>query len=141
MSVARARASRRLCYNNGSQLSGFGESILKSAEIAHKAVEAASEKQAADILMLDVRQVCWFADYFVVCSADSERQVQAVWDGVCRVLEDNDTKLYHSEGAPDSGWVLLDFGDVIVHIFSPAQRAYYKLEELWEKGVPVVRMQ
>jgi len=112
-----------------------------SAEIAHKAVEAASEKQAVDILMLDIRKVCGFADYFVICTAEWGRQAVAVRDEVEKVLGQVGVKLYHSEGAADSGWVLLDYGDVIVHVFSPEQRAYYQLEELWEKAVPVLRIQ
>lgn len=112
-----------------------------SADIAHKAVEAASEKQAVDILMLDIRKVCGFADFFVICTAESARQAVAVRDEVEKILRQAGVKLYHSEGTADSGWVLLDYGDVIVHVFSAEQRSYYQLEELWEKATPVVRIQ
>jgi ribosome-associated protein len=117
------------------------ERVLESTEIARRAVEAAAEKQAADIVMLDVRAVCSFADYFVICSGETERQIQAIWDEVEAELEEDGMKLYRREGTVDSGWVLLDYSDVIVHIFSPEKRAYYQLEALWDKAVPVLRFQ
>ena len=118
-----------------------GGSILESAEIAKKAIEAALEKQAADILMLDIRQVSSFADYFVICSADSDRQIKAICDEIDEVLSRQGVALYRHEGTEDSGWVLLDFSQVIVHVFVPSQREYYDLEQLWDKATPVIRIQ
>jgi len=116
------------------------ESVLESAEIAKKAVAAALDKQATDILMLDIRQISSFADHFVVCSADSERQIHAICDAIDEALSEEGAKLYRREGKEDSGWVLLDFGQIVVHVFSTPQREYYDIEQLWGEGAPVVRI-
>ena len=115
--------------------------ILEGIEIARKAVEAASNKQAADIMLLDARQVCSFADYFVICSGDSERQIQAIYDEVGHALKKEGILPHHAEGTIDSGWLLLDFGDVVVHIFAPFEREYYQLDRLWSRAIPIVRIQ
>lgn len=94
-----------------------------------------------DILLLDTRGVCSFADYFVICSGDSSRQIQAILDEVAHVLKREGILPHHSEGTVESGWLLLDFGDVIVHIFAAAEREYYQLDNLWSKAVPVLRIQ
>jgi ribosome-associated protein len=103
-------------------------------------MEAALDKQAVDILMLDIRQVTSFADYFVICSAESERQIDAICDGIDAVLSQDGINIYRREGSADSGWVLLDFGSVIVHVFDQTTRQYYDLEQLWEKATPVIRI-
>lgn len=92
-------------------------------------------------MMLDLREKCSFTDYFVVCCAGSERQVKALLDEVDKTLTQSGAILLREEGATESGWVLLDFGDVIIHIFSPEQRSYYRLEEIWAEATPVVRVQ
>jgi ribosome-associated protein len=104
-------------------------------------VEAASDKQASDILLLDVRKVCRFADYFVICAGDTERQVRAIYDEVEHSLKKAGVRPHHLEGTIDSGWLVLDYGDVIVHIFSASERDYYRLDELWGEAVPVLRIQ
>lgn len=104
-------------------------------------MEAASEKQANDIVMLDVRGLCSFADYFVICSGESNRQIEAIWQGIDEVLRSKGVMPHHKEGAPDSGWLLGDFEAVIVHIFGSAERDYYQLDKLWDKAIPVVRIQ
>jgi ribosome-associated protein len=114
---------------------------LEALEVARKVVETASEKQATDILLLDTQGVCNFADYFVICSGDSARQIKAIYDEVEHVLKKEGILPHHCEGTPDSGWLLLDFGDIVVHIFSPFERGYYQLDELWSKGISVVRIQ
>ena len=114
--------------------------VLESAEIAKKAVEAALDKQAADILMLDIGHIAYFADYFVICSADSDRQIRAICDEIDDVLSREGIKLYRQEGSEDSGWVLLDFGPVVVHVFATPQREYYEIEKLWGEETPVVRI-
>ena len=115
--------------------------VLESVDIAKKAVEAALDKQAADILMLDISQISHFSDYFVICTADSERQIHAICDAIDDALSREGSKLYRREGKEDSGWVLLDFGQVIVHVFSTPQREYYSIEDLWGEATPVVRIQ
>ena len=109
--------------------------------MAHKALEAASDKQAIDTVLLDARRVCNFADYFVICSGDSERQIKAIQDAVEYVLKNEGILPHHHEGTVDSGWLLLDFGNVIVHIFTALEREYYRLDELWNQATPVVRIQ
>ncbi len=99
------------------------------------------DKQASDIVLLDVRDICAFADYFVICNAESERQMNAVGEEVDKQLKEQGVRLTHQEGDMESGWILMDFGAVVVHIFSPEQRAFYQLEALWEKAPVVVRIQ
>lgn len=104
-------------------------------------MELAEDKQASDIVMMDLRKLNTIADYFVICSGESDRQLKAILEaideGVSRELE----REARVEGTPDSGWVLLDYGDVVVHIFSVALRDYYRLERLWSKATPVVIVQ
>lgn len=104
-------------------------------------VEVAGEKQAQDIVLLDARGICSFADYFVMCSAQSGRQIKAIYDEIAHSLKSEDILPNHSEGTVDSGWLLLDYGDVIVHIFAPTERDYYQLDQLWSQANPVVRIQ
>lgn len=104
-------------------------------------MEIASDKQAVDIVLLDLRQVCPFTDYFVICSGETERQLEAITRDIDEALAREGIALRQREGAFDSGWVLLDFGDVIVHVFAPLEREYYRLEQLWSKATPVVRIQ
>ena len=92
-------------------------------------------------MLLDARGVCSFAEYFVICSGDSERQIQAIYDEVTQALKKGGVLPRHVEGAMDSGWLLLDFGDVVVHIFAPFEREYYQLDELWSRAIPVVTIQ
>jgi len=98
--------------------------------------------QAEDILLLDIRNAASFADYFVIGTAGSDRQLGAILDEIDKRLR-KEQKLapMGREGEPAGGWVLLDYGDVIVHLFGAVQRAYYDLESLWHEGVPVVRIQ
>ena len=92
--------------------------------------------------MLDIRRVSLLADYFVICSGDSERQVRAI---VGEILEKVKMEArivpLNVEGGPSSGWVLVDYGSVIVHIFAPSLREYYSLEKLWSEATMVVRVQ
>ena len=115
--------------------------LLEPAEIARLVTEVASDKQAIDIALLDVRGSCSFADYFVVCSGDSERQLNAIWDAILDSLKEHGVVPLHKEGPQGSGWLLADFGAVVIHIFGPAEREYYQLEQLWRDAVPVVRIQ
>lgn len=109
--------------------------------MAHKVVEAASDKQAKDVVLLDTREVCSFADYFIICSSDSSKQMQAIREEIGHVLKREGVWPHHHEGTLDSGWLLLDYGDVIVHIFAPLEREYYRLDELWSQAKPLVRIQ
>ena len=113
---------------------------LETAEQARKITEIASDRQASDILLLDVRKVCGFADYFVIMSSLTARHTEALRHEIESGLRDDGVHMLHREGTSASGWVLLDYGDVVVHIFSPEERDYYKLDELWERATTVVRI-
>jgi len=104
-------------------------------------VEVASDKQAVDIVLLDTGNVCSFADYFVICSGDSSRQIDAIREEIVHVLKREGVKLHHYEGNTDSGWLLLDYGGIIVHIFAPEERDFYQLEKLWGQASNLVRIQ
>jgi ribosome-associated protein len=109
--------------------------------LARRIVDIASDKQAADVVMLDLRVVSIIADYFVVCTGTSERQIKALNDEIAETLaKEEKVKPLRTEGKADSGWVLLDYGGVVVHVFSPEARDFYRLEKLWAMAVPVLHM-
>ncbi len=115
--------------------------VVSAIETARKMVDAASDKKAQDIVLLDVRKISSLADYFVICSAAVERQIRAIAEGVEEALDAVDVPPYKREGTPADGWVLLDYGDVILHIMTAEQRAFYRLEQVWEQAQIVVRLQ
>jgi ribosome-associated protein len=103
-----------------------------SRSIALAATEAARDKQAADVVVLDVAELLSITDYFVICSASSDRQIKTVIQAVeDRVRHDLDLRPVRREGEADAGWWLLDYVDVVVHVFGDEERAYYDLERLW----------
>lgn len=108
---------------------------------ARLAFDAMSDKQAEDLVILDLRPVSQVADYFVIGTAGSPRQMRAVADSVIdRLREELDLRSTPLEGAPESGWLLVDYGGLIVHIFDVERRAYYQLEEMWSAAPLVARM-
>lgn len=113
--------------------------FLDSEQLAQKAVDILSERQALDIALLDISRTATFTDFFVIATAQSPLQFNALAEYLEKELKPEGCELRLREGSAASGWMLLDFGDLIVHIFSPEQRAYYRLEELWGKTTPVVR--
>jgi len=99
---------------------------------------AAGDKKAEDVLVLDLRGISGFTDFFVICSGSSEPQLKAIAGSVCdRAREAHERRPLHQDGFPASQWVAVDFGDVIVHIFLHERRAFYDLESLW-KDAPIV---
>ncbi|HEX6511948.1 MAG TPA: ribosome silencing factor [Chloroflexota bacterium] len=115
--------------------------MTEAAEVARAAVDAAASKKADDILLLDIREQASMADYFVICSASTDRQVKAVVEGIEEELRQDGVRPVHVEGESGSGWVLIDYGEVVCHIFKPAERDYYRLEDLWQGAKTLVRMQ
>ncbi len=95
------------------------------------AARAATDKKAFDLVALEVRELTSYTDSFLLCSAASERQVGAVSDAIVRQLKNAGSRPLHKEGAGRSDWVLLDFGDIVVHVFTEDRRAYYGLDSLW----------
>jgi ribosome-associated protein len=110
-------------------------------EVARRVVGLAEDKKAADIVLLDLRDLTTLADYFVICSAGSERQLDAVADGVISGLREEGLRPIGREGAAASHWVLVDYGSVIVHVFTPPEREYYQLERHWSEAKVVLRVQ
>ena len=106
---------------------------------AQHAARAALDKRAADLSILDVRTVSSVTDYFLVCSGKSTTHVRTITDAIRQELKADGVRPMHAEGRPESGWVLLDYGDVLVHVFLEDTRAYYALERLWgdAPGVPL----
>jgi len=96
------------------------------------ACQVVLEKKAQQPKLLDVRGLCSFADYFLICTADAPQQTKAIAQELHQRLKELGTGGYHQEGEWDSGWVLLDYGELIVHIFAAETRGYYNLEELWQ---------
>ena len=82
-----------------------------------------------------------FADYFIICSGTSDRMLSALASSVTELVHENYKFSVHSEGKPREGWILIDIGDIIVHLFSPEQRNYYKLEDLWSQGKILLHLQ
>ncbi len=109
--------------------------------MARAIVEIAENKKASNIILLDIRKVSVIADYFVICSGNSERQVKAIAKDIEDELNKQDVGPRTREGYDQGRWVLLDFGDVIVHIFTPAERDYYRLEKLWSGAQTVLVVQ
>ena len=100
-------------------------------------VRAASDKQANDLVVLDLRSAAGFTDYFVICSGANSRQIRAIADGVTTALAAEGVSPSHVEGYDRSEWILLDYFDFIVHIFARDTRAFYGLERLWGNAEPV----
>jgi len=95
-------------------------------------LRAAESKKATSCRVLDLREISTLADYFLICSANSQRQAQAVWDEIAKQMQEQlDEKAIRVEGYASGDWIVGDFGDLIVHVFTPEKRAYYDLERLW----------
>ena len=104
---------------------------LKSKDLAIQAAKAALEKKALDVIILDLSGLTVIADYFVICSGESTTQVKAVAEFVEQAFANKRVKPLGIEGAAHSHWILLDYADVIIHVFEKETRAYYNLEKLW----------
>lgn len=100
--------------------------------LAREALRAAIEKKATDLVVIDIRDVSSVADFFVVCTGDSPRQIKAIADGIREDIRENcDEKPWHTEGYNGLEWILLDYVDVVVHVFNEDKRTFYDLERLW----------
>jgi ribosome-associated protein len=110
-------------------------------ELARRVVELIADKKGEDVLLLDIRDISILADYFVIGSATSKRQAKAIIDSIKEEAKQSfDVRPLHIDGEAATGWMLMDYGDVVVHLFMPEVRAYYDLEGLWRDGRVVVRM-
>jgi ribosome-associated protein len=105
---------------------------IDSVALADRIAEIASDRKAIDIRVLDLRGIVGYTDFFVICSGNSERQTKAIQDAIYQSLKDDQGLLpRRSEGSGESRWILLDYLDCVVHIFTPAAREFYRLENLW----------
>ena len=109
-----------------------------SRDLAVAAARAAADKQGERVAVLDVRNLIVITDYFVIASGESERQVRTIVDEIERALREQGIKPVRREGEQENRWVLLDFVDVVVHVFAPEEREYYDLERLW-RDAPVLQ--
>jgi ribosome-associated protein len=112
---------------------------LETEDAVMMAARAASDRKAADMVILDLREVAQFTEFFLICTANNSRQVQAVTDAIEENLRQAGKRPSHIEGYTSAEWVLLDYGDFIAHVFSPTSRRFYDLERLWRdaKSVPL----
>ena len=104
---------------------------MKSDVLAKRAAELAVDELAQEIVILDLRELSDVVDFFVIMSGMSEHHLVAISNGISEGLKGEGTAPYHREGEPGSHWILLDYVDVVVHVFSPMTRQFYALEELW----------
>ena len=109
-------------------------------DLARRIVELAEDKKAADIVLLDLTGLTTVADYFVIASGGSERQLDAIADGIVSGMRDEKVHVFGREGTAASHWVLVDFGSVIVHVFTPPERDYYQLERHWAEAKTILRV-
>jgi ribosome-associated protein len=95
------------------------------------ALTAMSEKKASDIIIINIGSVATFTDFFIICSGSSTRQVQAISDEVIEKLREQKARPMHIEGQKNAEWVLVDYGDIVIHVFTESARRFYDLERLW----------
>jgi ribosome-associated protein len=105
---------------------------MEAPELVAEITRYAADKKAIDVVELDLRGVLGYTDYFLVCSGNTGRQAKAIHDGIMEGLKrEHGTLPRRVEGSADAGWILMDYLDVIVHIFTPETRDFYRLEQLW----------
>ncbi len=115
-------------------------SELESLDLARRIVELVVEKMGADVVLMEIGKLSIIADYFVICSGETERQLDAIVYDLQKQLKKEGEFALGIEGKPSSGWVLADYGGVVVHVFAPSQREYYQLERLWSDAKILLRV-
>lgn len=115
-----------------------GGDILDSKKKALLFAHLAMEKKAKDVVILDMRKLLGITDYFIICSGENDRQIKAIVEKVDQDFSKVGESILHKEGLYESGWIVLDFGDIIGHVFTPKTREFYALESLWADA-PCVR--
>ena len=118
-----------------------GPELAANRELALRIADVIADTPAANTLVLDIHAISPVADYFVICSGENERQVRAIGREVLERLGETGVRPKRTEGNAPSGWILLDYGDVIVHVFDEDQRAFYRLEELWREAPTLLAIQ
>jgi ribosome-associated protein len=119
-----AKSSRRTAFTK--------ETTIKSDKLAKLCASIAADKKAEDIVVIDLRKLSSFTDFFVICTGASEPQLKAIAGEIeDRIKKDHKRRPLNTDGYPLSQWIIADYGDVVVHIFHPEKRAVYRLEDLW----------
>lgn len=117
------------------------DASLDAQAHARDLAHVASDAHGSDILVLDIASLTTLADYFVLCTADNERMLRAITRALTDVSDAGGIRLNRIEGTPESGWVLMDFGDVIVHVFGKKEREFYQLDRLWADAPRILVIQ
>jgi len=115
--------------------------LLESNDLARIALDAIENKKGSHIILLDIRPVSILADHFIICTGETDRQIKAIVEEIQGRLAKVEALPLRIEGVPESGWVLMDYGGLVIHVFDPEQRAYYQLEDLWKDATRVVTIQ
>ena len=110
-------------------------------DLAMLIAETISETPAADTVVLDIHELSSFADYFVICSGENERQLRAIAETISLQLAERGVRPQRVEGTPAAGWIVMDYGDSIVHVFDVDQRGFYRLEALWQEAPTLLVIQ
>ena len=147
--AARTKSARTRAAGGSADETAAGEPKVTAAEeaarrealeLAHRAVDLAADKKASDIVLLELNGLTTLTDYFVIASGGSERQLQAIADGIAEGLRDEGHRPIGREGGSSAHWLLLDYGSVIVHVMAQPEREYYGLEKLWSEAPLILRV-
>lgn len=104
---------------------------IEPKNLANKIVDAMEDKKARDVIALEIKEITAIADYFIICSAGSSVQAQAIADNIEEKMDELGIAVRHKEGYKEANWILLDYGDVVAHVFQEDDRRFYNLEQLW----------
>lgn len=119
----------------------YKECILNTIEVARSVANILEDKKGENIVLVDVHEISSFTDYFVFVTGTSDRMLDALAKAVSEGIDQQYDINSKVEGSSQTGWVVVDLGDTVVHMFSPQQRDYYRLEDLWSKGKTLLRLQ
>src|SRR6187549_1858672 len=139
--LPRQRKRARRSENAESQETVEYQPDAQALALARRIVDLAEDKKASDIVLLEIGRLTSMADYFVICSGQSERQLGAIADGIAEGLRDEGVKPIGREGSSTAHWLLIDFGAVIVHVMAQPERDFYQLERLWAEAPLLLRLQ
>ncbi len=109
--------------------------------LAHRIVDLAVDKKASEIVLIDIHTLTSIADYLIICSGGSERQLGGITSGIIEALKDEDVLPYGREGGPSAHWALIDYGSVVVHVMATPERDFYQLEKLWSDAPLLLHIQ
>jgi ribosome-associated protein len=127
--------------SDASQMSTVEPQPSSTRDLAVQIAEIISDTPASDTVVLDIHELSSFADYFVICSGENERQLRAISESISMKLAESGVRPHRVEGTPASGWIVMDYGDAIVHVFDVDQRAFYRLEALWQEAPTLLVIQ